>query len=88
MLGNLDRWRSRAKPGQAVVCRVVARVAGGYSVAFGDRLTGFLPTESDLSTGQELILQFVGYRNQKAIFNAGFGVGPQCLRSGTAASQA
>jgi hypothetical protein len=69
--GNFgNRWGNQNKPGQVVPCRILAKVYGGYDVEYGPRhLKGFLPTEGALTLGVELLLQFVGYRDHRAVFN-------------------
>lgn len=77
MLGNSinSRWKHQFKPGQAVTCRILAEVEGGYTVEFGpEKVTGFLPTHLPVATGTQLLLQFLGYKNQQAIFNASYGL--------------
>lgn len=50
------RWRS----GQVISCRVTAREPGGYAVTLVvDELPGFLPTETHLKIGSELMAEFV-----------------------------
>lgn len=70
-----NRWKHQWKPGQAVPCRVVAKAEGGYSIEFGpDRLKGFLPCQSAIVIGTEMLLQFLGYRNQVPVFSANYGL--------------
>lgn len=77
MLGSQlnSRWKHQFKPGQPVSCRVVAIVQGGYKVEFGqDKISGFLPTHQSVAIGTQLLLQFLGYKDQLPLFNASYGL--------------
>ncbi len=76
MLGSNNsfaRWGSQLRPGQAVPCRVLNKVEGGYTVSFGPNLKGLLTTDRLMTAGAELLVQFVGYRNHIAHFNSSYG---------------
>jgi hypothetical protein len=78
MLGsssNNNRWKHQVKPGQVVACRIINTGEGGYHIEFGNKLRGFVTTTAALAIGAETLMQFVGYKNQLAIFNIGFGSG-------------
>ncbi|GEM_PF-2858276 len=83
MLGGplTNRWKHQCKPGQAVDCRIVGRTDGGYTVQFGTQgITGFLPSNEVISAGTHMLLQFVGYKNQVAVFNPVYGLPLQNLQ--------
>ena len=70
-----SRWKHQYKPGQPVACRILAKVADGYTVEFGtERITGHLPTRQQIAPGTQLLLQFLGYKNQVPSFNASYGL--------------
>jgi len=49
-----------------------------YVVEFGEhKLSGLVHSEQLFAVGAEVLLQFAGYKNSVAIFNAGFGAGPR-----------
>lgn len=48
------------KPGQNVVCRIVAPEMGGYAVTLvKTNIPGFLPTDQKLKVGEEVLAQYV-----------------------------
>ncbi|MFN8659392.1 MAG: hypothetical protein U0105_23870 [Candidatus Obscuribacterales bacterium] len=57
----LNPWKVTGyKPGQNVVCKIVAPEMGGYAVTIPkDNLPGFLPTDQKLKVGEEVLAQFV-----------------------------
>lgn len=70
-----SRWTHQCKPGQAVACKIVERINGGYSIEFGpERVKGFLPTQRPVAPGSQLLLQFLGYKNNVPVFNASYGL--------------
>lgn len=70
-----SRWKSANRPGQAMTCSIVAKVDGGYDVVCGpDRLRGYVPTESALAVGVEMLLKFIGYQNHVAVFSVLYGL--------------
>ena len=70
-----SRWKNVSRPGQAMTCSIVAKVDGGYDVVCGpNRLRGYVPTESALAVGMEMLLKFLGYRNHVAVFSVLYGI--------------
>lgn len=69
---NVFRWKHRAKIGQAVAAIVVARVHGGYQVELDEPfvLSGFLPSQQNMSPGQGVLVRFAGYKNKTPLFQA------------------
>lgn len=48
------------KPGQNLVCRIVAPEVGGYAVILNKtNIPGFLPTDQKLNVGEEVLAQYV-----------------------------
>jgi hypothetical protein len=71
---NNARWKTQCRPGQPVACWIVAKLEGGYKVEFGpDRVSGFLATHQQVALGSQILLQFLGYKNQVPFFNASYG---------------
>lgn len=68
----LNPWKVTGfKPGQNVVCRVVAPENGGYSVLIPQgNLPGFLPTDQRLKVGEEVLAQFVCVNGNRVLLNA------------------
>lgn len=67
---------SHYRAGQNLVCKVVESEHGGYSVRIlKDDLPGFLPTQAQLKVGQEILVQFVRVRGERAILSKGFETG-------------
>lgn len=68
----LNPWKVTGyKAGQNVACKVVAAEPGGYAVLITkDNLPGFLPTESRLRIGEEVLAQFVCVHNNRVLLSS------------------
>lgn len=68
----LNPWKVTGyKAGQNVACKVVAAEPGGYAVLITkDNLPGFLPTESRLKIGEEVLAQFVCVHNNRVLLSS------------------
>ncbi|HEY9714467.1 MAG TPA: hypothetical protein V6C72_13430 [Chroococcales cyanobacterium] len=64
-------WAHRYKPGQNVICRVMKAERGGYSVVIVKENAGaFLPTNSILPVGEDVLAQFVCVSNGRIIVSS------------------
>ena len=62
------------KAGQNVVCKVSHAEPGGYAVIIPkDNLPGFLPTETTLKPGEEVLAQYVCVSNSRILLQCRFG---------------
>lgn len=70
----LNPWKlSGYKAGQNVVCKVTNSEPGGYAVVISkDNLPGFLPTQTRLNPGEEILAQFVCVHNNRILLSARF----------------
>lgn len=61
MSNRINPWKLTGyKPGQNVICRVMAAEPGGYAVVTAkDNLPGFLPCDGRLKIGEEVLAQYV-----------------------------
>lgn len=59
-VGYSGDWDNRYKPGDNVICRIVAPEVGGYAVTVAkDNLPGFLPSDEKYQVGEQVLAQFV-----------------------------
>jgi len=70
----INPWQLKGyKAGQNVICKIDRPEPGGYSVLLTkDNLPGFLPTQEQLKTGQEILAQFVCVDNNRILLSARF----------------
>jgi len=70
----LNPWKLQGyKPGQNVICKVTNAEPGGYAVIIPkDNLPGFLPTQANLRTGEEILAQYVCVHNNRILLSARF----------------
>ncbi len=66
-IGYSGDW-GNYKPGQKLICKVIAKELGGYAVVIiRDDLEAFLPTDQELKVGDEVIAQFVCMSGLRAL---------------------
>jgi len=68
----LNPWKLTGyKAGQNVSCKVIAAEPGGYAVVIHkDNLPGFLPTDAQLKSGEEVLAQFVCVANNRVLLSS------------------
>ncbi len=73
----LNPWKLTGyKAGQSMICKIVAAEPGGYSVVLvKDNLPGFLPTQEQLSPGQEVLAEFVCVHSNRILLSSRFAGG-------------
>ncbi|MBA3995413.1 MAG: hypothetical protein C0469_17995 [Cyanobacteria bacterium DS2.3.42] len=60
-------------PGRNLPCKVIRKEPGGYTVHVGkERLLGFLPTQTELEIGTDVIATFVCQHNGRLLLSARF----------------
>lgn len=66
-------WGSQFRPGQSLLCTIIATEPGGYAVQIKQsEQQGFLPTQSLLKIGAEILAQYVCEHNGRTILSARF----------------
>jgi hypothetical protein len=66
-------WGSQFRPGQSLLCTIVALEPGGYAVQVKNcEQQGFLPTQAILNVGAEVLAQYVCEHNGRLVLSARF----------------
>ena len=66
-----SRRSGHFRAGESLACKILAAEPGGYAVIIPEyNLRGFLPTESKLRIGEEIIAQYVCVHNNRILLSA------------------